>query len=88
MVLGQANRGGDAVLDEDILADLNVLELQADDVVNSMIKEHSLVGKIVADKNIKIGLLRAILLKAWPVDSLEIHELDRNVFLFVFKEAQ
>ncbi|XVF26647.1 hypothetical protein REPUB_Repub14bG0036000 [Reevesia pubescens] len=35
----------------------------------------------------KAGPLRTILTKAWPVKgSLEIHDLERNIFLFVFRD--
>ncbi|OMO73078.1 reverse transcriptase [Corchorus capsularis] len=75
------------VIDDHLLQDLDVLELSTDDEVNQKVKQHSLVGKAISDKVIKLGPLRAILSKAWPLhDTLEIHELECNVFLFVFKD--
>ncbi|XVF16881.1 hypothetical protein REPUB_Repub10bG0069500 [Reevesia pubescens] len=40
----------------------------------------------MADKLNKVGPLRSILVKAWPVNgSLEIHDLAKKIFLFVFR---
>ncbi|OMO52105.1 reverse transcriptase [Corchorus capsularis] len=72
--------------DDHLLEDLDILELSTEDEVNTKIKKHSLVGKTITERTIKIGPLRAILSKAWPLhDAMEIHELERNIFLFVFK---
>ncbi|XVF07919.1 hypothetical protein REPUB_Repub06bG0180600 [Reevesia pubescens] len=88
MVLIQDGRELGEGLAEDITEDLDTLELSIDDGVNKLIKEHSLVGKVIADKLIKIGPLKTIISKAWPVNgNLEVHELERNIFPFVFKEA-
>ncbi|XVF26401.1 hypothetical protein REPUB_Repub14bG0013300 [Reevesia pubescens] len=88
MVLIQDGRELGEGLAEDITENLDVLELSTNDRVNKLIKEHSLIGKVIADKLIKIGPLRTILSKAWPINgNLEVHELERNIFLFIFKEA-
>ncbi|OMO91045.1 Endonuclease/exonuclease/phosphatase [Corchorus capsularis] len=66
--------------------DLDILELSAEDEVNLKVKRHSLVWKAITEKTIKLGPLRAILSKTWPLnEAMEVHELERNIFLFVFK---
>ncbi|OMO54212.1 Endonuclease/exonuclease/phosphatase [Corchorus olitorius] len=87
MVLLQDEVAAREGIDDHLLQDLDVLELSTDDEVSLKIKRHSLVGKAITEKIIKLGPLRAILNKAWPLhDSLEVHELERNIFLFVFKD--
>ncbi|OMP10820.1 hypothetical protein COLO4_04241 [Corchorus olitorius] len=74
---------------EDIVGDLDVLELSTDDDVSIQVKNHSIVGKVASDKVVKVGPLRAIVAKAWPArEIVEIHELEVNTFLFVFKDER
>ncbi|XVF04561.1 hypothetical protein REPUB_Repub05bG0094200 [Reevesia pubescens] len=88
MVLNQDRVELGEGLREDIAENLDILELSTSDGVSMLIKEHSLVGKVIADKFIKVGPLRTILSKAWLVKGkLEVYELERNIFLFVFEEA-
>ncbi|XVF07365.1 hypothetical protein REPUB_Repub06bG0132300 [Reevesia pubescens] len=87
MVLGNELYEVARVDEEDITTDLDVLELNTEDEVNRIVKDHSLVGKVVFDKHIKTGHLRAVISKAWLTKNpIEVHDLDRNIFLFVFKE--
>ncbi|XVF17203.1 hypothetical protein REPUB_Repub10bG0098900 [Reevesia pubescens] len=86
MVLGQEGQEVGGVQEDDLSADLDILELGTEDEINMKVKKHSLVGKVVADKHIKVGLLRVIFSKAWPVkSSLEVHELERNIFLMALE---
>ncbi|XVF36692.1 hypothetical protein REPUB_Repub19eG0079400 [Reevesia pubescens] len=89
MVLGPVIEDVGEDIKDGISLDLDVLELNTDDAVNHKIKNCSLVGKVLADKLMKICLLRTILMKAWPVNrSLKVHGLDRNIFLFAFKDEK
>ncbi|OMO73272.1 hypothetical protein CCACVL1_17357 [Corchorus capsularis] len=74
---------------EDIVGELDVLELDTNDAVNKQVRKHSLVGKIVSDKVVKLGPLRAIIAKAWPLrEMVEIYELEVSTFLFIFKDER
>ncbi|XVF30511.1 hypothetical protein REPUB_Repub16aG0064200 [Reevesia pubescens] len=73
MVLNQDGIKLGEGLAEDITEDLDILVLSTDDGVNKLIKKHSLVRKVIADKLIKVGPLRTILSKAWLVNgNLEV----------------
>ncbi|XVF12564.1 hypothetical protein REPUB_Repub08aG0129500 [Reevesia pubescens] len=63
--------------DEDIIANLDVLELSTNDAVNREVKSPSLVRKVIVDKNIKVGPLGIISSQAWLVrNSVEVHDLE------------
>ncbi|KAL4303676.1 hypothetical protein GQ457_10G007670 [Hibiscus cannabinus] len=68
--------------------DSDTLELEGDSCINTAIKKHALVGKVLSNKAIQYLKVAAFLKKIWNCDKeMECHDLEKNVLLFVFESS-
>ncbi|MDV3166689.1 MAG: DUF4283 domain-containing protein, partial ['Waltheria sp.' little leaf phytoplasma] len=73
---------------EEVTSYLDLLELKTNEEMDKKVKKHSLVGRLICDRQVRVGPVRAILSKAWPLSNeLEVLDLERNTFWFIFKSA-
>ncbi|KAJ4831137.1 hypothetical protein Tsubulata_000670 [Turnera subulata] len=56
--------------------------------VGRVIQKHVLAGKVISDRVVNMYALKSAISRAWGLGKhLEIKEVDRNIFLFTFEDA-
>lgn len=65
------------------------LELTADEEEAALVSNTTLVGKVISDQMVKLGVVRLVLQWAWwNVEGFKVEAIAANSFLFVFKSSQ
>lgn len=82
---GPSNRKALATPQDDAYKEVTV-DLELDKGQDEKHAENTLVGKILANKELNRGAVKSIITKAWGnLDGLKIVDLGPNQFMFMFK---